>query len=321
MTQAFFLREFGDLNGRRILRRCFSAVLLLFMPLTDCWAWGIVGHRIVCEIAYDMLQPGTRSDVDKLTAAFKKPNGKRFAHFTESCHFADTARHNAREGYRRWLNYARYDRWHYVNLPRDTGDIAHESLACAANCVLHAIDFHADVVRDVAKPIAVRGEALILLAHWIADIHQPMHVSFADDKGGSTIKLDESQGFGPHLHSAWDAGIIKAHRGKTRLGKYIESQLKQAYKERRQWQSSLQPVGWAQESFHVVTSEMAGYCQWRISENNAEEKSRRCEPVMRGPAINSVYIKRIAPLLEQRLRQAAVRLAATLEQLLAQAAD
>lgn len=289
------------------------------LPSANCLAWGIVGHRIVCDIAYDMLIPETRRSVDRFVAAFTKPNGKRFKHFAEACHFADTARHNARDGHRRWLDYAKYDGWHYVNVPRNTAQINMDTTGCARDCVLYAIEVHAQLLGDKNLPSSQRGKALILLAHWVGDVHQPMHVSFADDRGGSQITLDKEQGYGRHLHAAWDAGIIKASRGKQGLGEYIEALNTRARAQRHNWQSNTRAIDWAEESFNIVTSPIARYCKWRKVNKGAGGTERRCESINDAYSLDSAYVSQIAPILEKRLIQAAIRLAFMLERLLGHA--
>ncbi len=49
------------------------------------------------------------------------------------------------------------------------------------------------------------------LGHWIADLHQPLHVSFKDDIGGNSIQttgLCTYRGNPSKLHSIWDTCII-----------------------------------------------------------------------------------------------------------------
>ncbi|MGR8946468.1 MAG: S1/P1 nuclease [Gammaproteobacteria bacterium] len=298
----------------RTLAGVYISLLVLYLP-GDATAWGMVGHRIVCEIAYDNLSVASKKNVDTLTAAFRKPNLKQFRHFTESCSFADTARHNARSGLKRWKHYAKYNRWHYLNVARDTKVLTAENIHCADDCVLHAIRRHADILANRQLGSAARGEALILLAHWIADIHQPLHVAFEDDKGGSAIELRPNSPYGHHLHSAWDSGIIKASRGKTRLFAYIEKLALIDDTWSARWRAELEPLQWANESYQLATLPAAQYCAWR--EQTIDRDIRRtCAPLGERANIDQGYQKSIAPLLERRLQQAAVRLASTLERIL-----
>ena len=58
------------------------------------------------------------------------------------------------------------------------------------------------------------GERLRLLkslGHWVGDIHQPLHVSFEDDKGANFI--DATGVCNSSLHLAWDICIIEKKIG------------------------------------------------------------------------------------------------------------
>lgn len=302
----------------RVFVCCVAVIVLALSTAKQANAWGIVGHRIVCELAYGLLDSQQQASVDQLTFAFKKPNGKKFKSFSESCSFADTARHNARDGLSNWQAYKNFDRWHYVNLPRDTVDAVKALGMRTGDSVLTAIAHHGAVLRDEKIDLATRGEALIMLAHWVGDVHQPVHVAFADDRGGSAIKLDKSAGLGRHFHSAWDSGIIKASRGGRRLRKYITdlSQINEV--DIKQWRREKSIFVWAAESYAITTSPVAQYCQWRTRSWFGLKKSRACEPMSSAPKVNAQYVSRIAPLLEQRLQQAAVRLAAMIASSLSQ---
>ena len=49
--------------------------------------------------------------------------------------------------------------------------------------------------------------ALKFLGHFVGDVHQPMHVSFQDDRGGNSV--DTTGVCGSNLHSAWDTCLLK----------------------------------------------------------------------------------------------------------------
>jgi S1/P1 Nuclease len=47
-----------------------------------------------------------------------------------------------------------------------------------------------------------RLESLKYLGHWVGDIHQPLHVSFEDDRGGNSVGISGSL-CRWNLHAAW----------------------------------------------------------------------------------------------------------------------
>ncbi|QQL50125.1 S1/P1 nuclease [Mucilaginibacter ginkgonis] len=58
-----------------------------------------------------------------------------------------------------------------------------------------------------ATPFEQKVDALKFLVHYIGGIHQPMHISHKEDKGGNTIQL-QFDGKGTNLHSLWDSKLI-----------------------------------------------------------------------------------------------------------------
>jgi S1/P1 Nuclease len=47
-------------------------------------------------------------------------------------------------------------------------------------------------------------DALKFLGHWVGDVHQPLHVSFEDDRGGNGVKVSGVL-CGGKLHGVWDS--------------------------------------------------------------------------------------------------------------------
>ena len=50
-------------------------------------------------------------------------------------------------------------------------------------------------------------KALKYLVHFVADVHQPLHAGYADDKGGNKYQV-RAFGRGTNLHALWDTGLI-----------------------------------------------------------------------------------------------------------------
>jgi hypothetical protein len=78
---------------------CSVAVLLHALPAL---AWGDLGHRIICEIAFQELKAPARERVNAMIR-----QDPEFDSFAESCSWPDHPRHRAEE--------------HYVNLPAMPG--------------------------------------------------------------------------------------------------------------------------------------------------------------------------------------------------------
>ena len=244
--------------------------------------WGGDGHRIVCAIAWDDLRPSTRKTVLEILGKDGRDN------FADSCNWADavrpirpvTAPH------------------HFVNLPREAANVQ-VSRDCPPErgCVVTAIAEYQAILRD-SKDANQRRDALRFLAHYVGDIHQPLHVGYADDMGGNAIK-GQFMGKATNLHGVWDFGLLEAsgvewHRMAQRLRSEITPSL------RKTWTAST-PLDWANESRVANRSPQIGY--------SLESQ---------GFNFDSGYLNANVPTAEWRLKMAAVRLANLLEETLRQ---
>src|SRR5882757_3832462 len=138
------------------------------IAVRDAWAWGDEGHQIACEIAMRLAQPSTRAEIQKLIGT-----DEQFNTFSDSCTWPDHPRQRASE--------------HFLNLPRDSDGLRSESCPGASACVVTAIKKDFDVLSSSNASQAQKLASLKFLGHWVGDIHQPLHVSFEDDRGGNGI--------------------------------------------------------------------------------------------------------------------------------------
>lgn len=61
------------------------------------------------------------------------------------------------------------------------------------------------ILRDRSKPRVVRLEALLWVVHLTGDIHQPLHVGDAGDRGGNQVSVTpQTSRYPVNLHSEWD---------------------------------------------------------------------------------------------------------------------
>lgn len=118
--------------------------------------------RINCAIAMKDLEPTARTE--GLMA------GDSFKTFWEACIWADHPRHRPPA--------------HYVSVPRTTSEIVGATCLIATDCLFTAIEEDSEIIGDRTKAKRKRRESLKALGHWLGDIHQPMLISFEDDRGG-----------------------------------------------------------------------------------------------------------------------------------------
>jgi S1/P1 Nuclease len=68
------------------------------------------------------------------------------------------------------------------------------------------------VLRSNESPLAEKQIALDYLVHLVGDLHQPLHVGFLDDIGGTKTKVT-LEGKTQTLHELWDTGILETEKG------------------------------------------------------------------------------------------------------------
>jgi hypothetical protein len=164
-------------------------LLLALWPKASC-AWGYEGHKVVCEIAYQELNLKARAEVERLIA-----EDPEFHTFAMSCIWPDKVANSTRPETRGW---------HFINLQR--GDTAVDPKRCPAqeSCILSAIALHRATLANPESTDSEKREALKYLGHWIADLHQPMHLSYGDDRGGNFIPVRWRHFQDSNLHAVWD---------------------------------------------------------------------------------------------------------------------
>jgi len=158
-------------------------------------AWGAEGHRLVASVAEQGLSPAARAEVQRLLAL--EP-GSTLASIST---WADEHR-SPQTG-----------PWHYVNFPRDGGCSYERERDCEdGTCVVGAIERQVELLKNAKAPDEARLKALKYVVHLVADVHQPLHAGYADDRGGNSYQV---QGFGrgSNLHSLWDSGLMRNRAG------------------------------------------------------------------------------------------------------------
>lgn len=247
-------------------------LLLLACVAGPVWAWGPTGHRAVGQIAERRLSAAA---LGKTTALLEG------ASLAEVSTWADEIRSDPA-----WRH---ADPWHYINLADDE-DLVTVARNPAGDA-LEAIDRFAAVLADRSAPGERRAEALRFLVHLVGDLHQPLHVGRADDRGGNAV---EARWFGrpTNLHRVWDSDLIDGEQlSFSEWARFLD---RAGPDEVRRTQDST-PLDWARESFALRAA---------------------CYEIGDGE-LGYAYAWRHLPTVRRRLLEAGLRLAALLERLLA----
>lgn len=281
----------NEINSMRAI-----ALVLLLVPVAS-FGWGQTGHKTVCTIAYDELTPVARSEVDRLIG-----KDSQYDNFADSCLYADGPPRI------RTLD-------HFLNVPRSYRAISKKECPLANTCVLLAVDSDSTILANTDKLDAERLEALKLLGHWVGDLHQPMHISFQDDLGANLIR-QKGKGQGT-LHSAWDSSIIERELGDDHI--QIAADLRAAItaKDREQWMFD-SSIEWVNESLQITLARRTGYCTmkqgacWYDKDNMMLSPGEKWKEVK----ISRSYTRQHRKTVAQRLQQAGLRLAVTINKAL-----
>jgi hypothetical protein len=251
----------------------------LFVVSVILVSWGVTGHRTVGQIAENHLTPKALAGVRDLLGSES---------LADVSTWADEVR--GQDAFKAT------GPWHYVDLPLG---LSYEQFKSQVENMLESNVYSALVkqmalITDKNASREEKVEALKFVVHFVGDLHQPMHVSRAEDKGGNTIQLNY-EGQGTNLHALWDSKLIE-HAGMDY--KQLAAACDHATPAQiRQWQSD-PVIRWMWESY-VITSKLY-----------AEIDS------MRNRSIGQDYYSAHWPIIVQRLEQGGIRLAGLLNVLL-----
>lgn len=266
---------------------------------TRSFAWGDLGHEVVCEIAFQELKPSAQAEVMELIQT-----DPEFRTFAKSCSWPDHPRIRAME--------------HYVNLERNALAFDDDPCPTAEKCVVTAV---LGDMRDLGalEDNARKLRLLKSLGHWVGDIHQPLHVSFSDDQGAN--KIDVGGPCNSNLHSVWDTCIITDTVGQdaAEIAGTLRSEV--TLEDRTEWFTGdvtvESVIGWASESLQISIDPAVQYCvidgttckydDNRVTFTGEDEKFVDA---------NTAYLEANVRAAETRLKMAGVRLGGMLNALL-----
>ncbi|PHR92527.1 MAG: hypothetical protein COA69_06740 [Robiginitomaculum sp.] len=278
-----------------------SGVLAPFVFVEPSFAWSGFTHELICQMAYDQLEPATQKKILKTySRSGYDDKGNAFA---KDCNTPDTNRRTTHIG--------TYE-YHFINVPRGSETIDFSRDCDSYDCVTQGIIRYATYLQERRKLSSQKNskkkEALNFLAHYVGDLHQPLHVGHKEDMGGNALWVKyASNKKNKRLHSVWDGTLptqqglnFKSSKKKRRL---IASQqiAKISENDKRQWaQGSVN--SWARESYSLSIN-----CAYR----------RDCsasQPTLKtGDTLSQTYYDKSGPIAVERIHQASVRLAFILE--------
>lgn len=157
-------------------------------------AWGVVGHRIIGELAQSQLTPAARAKVADLLAGEPEPTLAGVAAWADTVRTGGTGP------------------LHYINLPADTCIYAPARDCPDGRCLPAAMLQYVGVLANLDRPRGQRTQALKWVVHLVGDAHMPLHAGERIDRGGNTYQI-QWEGRGTNLHALWDSGLLRTLGG------------------------------------------------------------------------------------------------------------
>lgn len=284
------------MSGDRMRTAVIGAVLVMLMSsgVARPEAWGVQGHRLVALIAADQLSPSAT-----LNVAWLLPDSS----LAEVAVWADEfVPANSQTG-----------PWHYVNLPSNATSYDRERHCPRPpgpagddrwrDCVVDRIPYHQARLANRSLDRADRATALKFLVHFIGDLHQPFHaldvarggndipvVAF----GSATCSRSDGTPSSCDLHGIWDTTLI-AHRQLSDR-EYLAELSTQITRGRRSALGAGSPAAWAMESHALAKRAL----------------------LPRQGVVDEAYFRAHISVIDKRLVQGGLRLAAALNESLSE---
>lgn len=235
------------------MRKFLPAAVIASLALPQqALAWGDKGHEIIATIARDRLTPAAKAWVDAILA--KDADTLTAPDMVSRATWADKWRDS---GHRETAN------WHFVDqeLPDPNLKTAcfgypkpsdPPSAGPAQDCVVDKIGEFEKELGDPATPEAERLLALKYVLHFVGDVHQPLHASDNQDRGGNCVHVSLGGQRTTNLHSFWDTAVL-APLGDdpSVIAKTLEADI--TPDEAKAWAAGTADA-WAQESFEAARS-------------------------------------------------------------------
>ncbi|WP_448698253.1 S1/P1 nuclease [Mucilaginibacter sp. AW1-3] len=242
-------------------------------------SWGGIGHKTVATIAENHLTPEAKTSIKALLGEQS---------IADIASWADEVRNTP--------EYKSTGPEHYVdlNLGYSFAQFSEEVKNQKDDNVYKALLKYEAKLKSNTTPNEEKTIALKFIVHFVGDLHQPMHVSRAEDKGGNSIQV-QFNGNGSNLHSLWDSGLI------NREGKTFDQMAKDydntTPADNKKWQAE-DPIQWLWESYQVSTKIYAD--------------------VVKSNKLDDDYYKANIPVVQERIEKGGIRLAGELNKIFTQ---
>lgn len=215
----------------RIIKKLLLAGMLFYIPC-QTMAWGMLGHRIVAQIADGYLTKKARRQIIGILGNESLAMSSNWPDFIKSD-----------------PSYNYLSPWHYINFKEGLSEQqVHDYLAKdTVTDIYTKLNFVIGELKNKSLEQEKKVLYLRILIHLAGDAHQPMHTGRPDDLGGNKVNvLWFNQP--ANLHSVWDERLI----GYQELSytEYVKAINFTSKAQRKDWQA--QSIGqWLYESYTI----------------------------------------------------------------------
>ncbi|RZK41244.1 MAG: S1/P1 Nuclease [Pedobacter sp.] len=173
------------------MKRILIALVCLYAPFS-AGAWGVIGHRVVGEVADKYINAKTRKAIQQILGHESLAMSANWADFIKS----DTS-----------YNYL--NNWHYVNLPANLSKQQVFSFLDEQKepNIYNKIGEMIATLKNPKSTADQKKLALRMVIHLVGDLHQPMHTARKEDLGGNRVYVTWF-GEKSNLHRVWDESLI-----------------------------------------------------------------------------------------------------------------
>ncbi|CAI9087577.1 OLC1v1021684C1 [Oldenlandia corymbosa var. corymbosa] len=274
----------------------FGRLLVLLVLIPQIYGWGKEGHIATCKIAEGLLTEEAAAGVQSLLPESAEGD------FSSVCPWADTMR----------FHYYWSRALHYADTPDFRCNYSycrdcHDNKNRKDRCVTGAIFNYTNQLMSRSDPQNTHNltEALMFLGHFMGDAHQPLHCGFIGDEGGNSINLRWFKRKA-NLHHVWDTLMIETAM-KTYYNRDLDTMIESiqrnisngGFDDISSWDkcnATVCPNQYASESVNLA-------CRYAY---------RNATP---GVTLGDEYFDSRLPVMEKRLAQGGIRLAAVLNRI------
>src|SRR2546425_3755787 len=214
-------------SNRTIATQLTRIALLVALSSVACarqaWPWGCEGHETVALIAEKHLNANALQHVtDLLKNNPTDPHLHRLCKNGGADLMADAST---------WADDERDVRkdtapWHFLDIPRGTPQTkAADFCPSTTGCVTSALNDQINVLKAGGSNQQT-ADALRFVIHFVGDLHQPLHCTTNNDRGGNCVPVaffarnpritdSQKESYSPNLHAVWETDIVKKTAGQA----------------------------------------------------------------------------------------------------------